>query len=191
MTASSRKVHWDRLDRPGTEVARLYPLKSTWHLQGKLETELDGVASKISYHDGCDAEWRTRVAGLRLRQGGTRRRQGLTADPRGRWHVRRKERADPQGCIDVDIEICPATNTLPIRRLALKEGEAQEIRTAWLRVPEPTVEPTRQRYTRIAERRYRFENLDSGYAVEMDVDDLGLVVHDPGGWGRSELLNST
>ncbi len=95
------------------------------------------------------------------------------------------ERVDLQGCIDVDLEISPATKTIPIRRLGLREGKAQEIRTAWLLDPDLTVEPSRQRYTRVAGRRYRFENLDSGYAVEIDLDDLGLVVLYPGGWRRA------
>ena len=185
MTERTRKVRWTRLDHRGTEFARLYPLKSTWHLQRKIETEFDGIASNVSYHVGCDTGWHTRAASVRLRQGGRPRRQDLTVDSHGRWHVWGKERVDLQGCIDVDLEISPSTNTLPIRRLTLEEGEGQEIRTAWIRVPTLAVEPTRHRYTRVAERRYRFENLDSGYEVEIDVDDLGLVVHYPGSWSRA------
>ena len=42
-----------------------------------------------------------------------------------------------------------------------------------------------QRYTRVAERRYRLENLDSGYAVEILVDDAGLVLEVPDLWARA------
>ena len=41
------------------------------------------------------------------------------------------------------------------------------------------------RYTRVAERRYRFEHLDSGYSVEILVDDAGLVLEYPDLWKRS------
>ena len=85
----------------------------------------------------------------------------------------------------LDFEISPATNTLPIRRLDPKMGETRDIRVAWVRFPELRVEPTRQRYTRVAERRYRFENLDSGYSVEILVDDAGLVLEYPDLWARS------
>ena len=34
-------------------------------------------------------------------------------------------------------------------------------------------------------RRYRFENLDSGYAVEILVDDAGLVLEYPDLWARA------
>ena len=42
-----------------------------------------------------------------------------------------------------------------------------------------------QRYTRVAERRYRFEHLDSGYTVEVLVDDAGLVLEYPDLWKGS------
>jgi uncharacterized protein len=39
------------------------------------------------------------------------------------------------------------------------------------------VVPVRQRYRRLALRRFEYTNLDSGYSTEFDVDEYGLV-HD-------------
>ena len=103
----------------------------------------------------------------------------------GGWILNGQEQADLRGCVDIDFEVSPATNTLPIRRLDPKMGETRDIRVAWVRFPELRVEPTRQRYTRVAGRRYRFENLDSGYSVEILVDDAGLVLEYPDLWARS------
>lgn len=36
--------------------------------------------------------------------------------------------------------------------------------------------PAHQRYTRVAERRYLYESLDSGYQAELTVQDDGIVV---------------
>lgn len=98
------------------------------------------------------------------------------------WQVDEQEREDLTGCVDVDLSITPATNTLPIRRLRLAVGESAEVTAAWVRFPALSVEPLRQRYTRLAENRYRYESLESGFTAELTVDDQGLVTHYPGGW---------
>jgi hypothetical protein len=162
-------------------------MKRTWHLDGRIETFLEGAPTKVTYWVSCGADWRTRMASVRLRHGNGSRvgHQRLVAKPDGRWHLRGKESPDLRGCTDVDLEWSPATNTIPIRRLALEDGDSEDIRVAWIRFPDLTVEPTRQRYTRVADRGYRFEALDSGYSVDIVVDDLGLVVDYPGAWTRA------
>ena len=80
----------------------------------------------------------------------------------------------------MDLGIGASTNTLPMRRLSLPVGGATEVHAAWVRFPDLELERLPQRYTRLADRRYRYESLDSGFTAELDVDDLGLVVLYPG-----------
>jgi hypothetical protein len=48
---------------------------------------------------------------------------------------------------------------------------------AWVSAPALTVRPMRQGYTRLADRRYRFENLDgTGFRADLTVDEQGVVV---------------
>ncbi len=89
-----------------------------------------------------------------------------------------------RGCLDVDLSVTPATNTLPIRRLALAEGAAAAVTAAWVRFPALTVEPLPQRYTRLGGGRYRYES-DTGFVTEIESDDLGLVTRYGGGWERA------
>jgi len=98
--------------------------------------------------------------------------------------VAQREQPDLADCVDVDLGISPSTNTLPIRRLNLAVGESRELTAAWVRFPELTVEPLAQRYTRLAERRYRYESIVSGFTAELEVDDLGLVINYEGIWRR-------
>jgi len=51
---------------------------------------------------------------------------------------------------------------------------------AYIRAPELAVVPMRQRYTRLAAVRYRYENVDSDFAAELPLDDRGLVLDYPG-----------
>jgi hypothetical protein len=48
---------------------------------------------------------------------------------------------------------------------------------AWVAAPALTVRPMRQGYTRRADRRYLYENLDgSGFRAELPVDADGVVL---------------
>ena len=97
----------------------------------------------------------------------------------------KKSRLDElRGCVDVDIGFTPSTNTLPIRRLCLEIGQSADVDAAWVRFPELTVERLRQRYTRLADDRYRYESVDSGFTAELQVDTDGLVVMYEGLWER-------
>ncbi|WP_148681759.1 putative glycolipid-binding domain-containing protein [Candidatus Nitrososphaera gargensis] len=59
------------------------------------------------------------------------------------------------GIHDVDLEVTPATNTLPIRRLCLEDGKSQQVDAVWVHFPSLTLEWLQQRYTGIDRRHYR------------------------------------
>lgn len=96
------------------------------------------------------------------------------------WTVGGEPRPDLAEAIDVDIVITPFTNTLAIRRLALEVGQSADIVTSWVDVPALQVIPDPQRYTRIEDRVYRFESLDSDFTADIVVDEDGFVVDYPG-----------
>jgi hypothetical protein len=80
----------------------------------------------------------------------------------------------------------PFTNTLAIRRLGLKVGQAAEIKVAYVLVPELRLRAAPQRYTRLAERRWRFDGLDLDFTADLTVDADGFVVEYPGLFRRSD-----
>jgi len=88
------------------------------------------------------------------------------------------------GCLDVDLAFTPATNILPLRRLGLAVGESREMIAAWVRFPDLSIEPLAQRYTRLDERRVRYESRGGAFTAELEVDELGLVVRYPPLWER-------
>jgi hypothetical protein len=82
-----------------------------------------------------DAEFRTREVQV-VYVGGPSLH--VEADGRGNWRDVIGSRSLPNlnGCIDVDIGITPATNTLPIKRLNLREQESREITVAYVPLPD-------------------------------------------------------
>jgi len=97
----------------------------------------------------------------------------ITADEHGVWRLDGAEIAAVAGCIDIDLNFSPSTNTLPIRRLQLAIGEEAEVRAAWLRFPSFDLEPLVQRYRRLDEQSYHYES--GSFSAEVRVNDAGLV----------------
>lgn len=105
----------------------------------------------------------------------------LVRTPDGRWdHDLTHERTDLGDCVDIDIAVTPLTNTLPIRRLNLAVGESAEISVVYVTVPNLTLAPAPQRYTRLDDSTYRYESLDSDFVADITVDEHGLVTDYPG-----------
>jgi uncharacterized protein len=148
--------------------------------EGVVLSTADGSPFAATYHIECDAMWRVKMTQARVI--GVNSRVDLTSDGAGHWRDGGGV-SMPQfdGAIDVDLSITPFTNTLPIRRLDLAEGQAADIRAVYVRLPDLTVTIDPQRYTCLQRgRRYRYESLDSDFVREIDIDVHGLVVTYPG-----------
>lgn len=134
----------------------------------------------ITYHIACDISWR--VNRLAISELGSSLTIQLASDGVGNW-TERSGAALPQlaPAIDVDISSTPFTNTLPIRRLNLREGQSKEIVTAYLQVPGFELTTDRQRYTCLVPGKlYRYESVGNDFTREIKVDSDGLVVNYPG-----------
>ncbi|MBX3067824.1 MAG: putative glycolipid-binding domain-containing protein [Cryobacterium sp.] len=101
------------------------------------------------------------------------------------WKVDGLERHDLYPAREVDIAVSPMSNTLPIRRLGLTIGERAAITTAYIAVPELSVQAHPQSYTRLTDHTYRYESRSSSYQNVITVDDFGLVVSYPGAFARA------
>ena len=127
----------------------------------------------VRYRVEIDSGWRTRNVEVELENGG-QRRLSLTADGEGNWSNEGQRLEQVAGCIDVDLEWSPSTNTLPIRRLGLTPGETKSVTAAWVRFPSLEVQRLEQTYERLADRRYRYRS--GRFAADLAVDDDGMVL---------------
>jgi uncharacterized protein len=107
----------------------------------------------------------------------------LAADGEGGWRRGSEELAAVRGCLDVDLSLTPATNTLPLRRLPLAPGESREVTAAWVLFPSLEVKLLAQTYTWLDPRRLRYQSA-TGFSTEIEVDDADLVVRYPPFWER-------
>jgi uncharacterized protein len=101
------------------------------------------------------------------------------------WSLNGVEQPQVTGCIDLDLNFSPVTNTLPIRRLNLAVGQVAEVKAAWMRFPSFRLEPLEQIYRRMIGSTYHYESAGGSFTADLTVDEVGLVTHYPGQWTRS------
>jgi hypothetical protein len=191
-----RTVLWQGIFSPGCEWCALEQRPEGWRLRGIVLVEVATEPAIVHYAVTLATDWFTRAVDVVLNAGATAelRALHLRVDREQRWRIAREPETDANrssddldalhGLIDVDLGFTPATNTLPIRRLDPAIGESVDVTAAWVRFPDLTIEPLPQRYTRLAERRYRYESAGGAFVAEIDVDDLGLVTTYERGWRR-------
>jgi uncharacterized protein len=196
-----RELVWRRVDAPGIEYFRLWESAAGPRLTGTVILAHAGSPWRLKYAVACAPDWTSLGVHVALTRGAVTRHVKLTAGGSGagrRWrrsaeeaprqaagqHQAPEDLAEIAGCLDVDLAFTPSTNILPLRRLGLAPGESREVTAAWLRFPELTIEPLAQRYTRLDERRVRYESRGGAFTAELEVDELGLVVRYPPLWER-------
>lgn len=164
-------VLWHCAPLQSTEHCVIEATPEGWTIRGMTVLPLGQAPGRIDYHVSVDHQWLTRRAHIHVEGALTRDVEVTVAE--GQWAVDGTRRDDLSGCTDIDLGWTPSTNTPPIRRLARKHARAATLRVAWLQIPTFELRPVTQRYTHLAERRWRYRC--GSFAATIDVDEDGLV----------------
>ncbi len=176
LSAPVTAVLWQASDG-GSELCVLERVDRGWRIGGTVLTHDAAQPIELRYAVTVDSAWATSDVEVLVALAGGDPRE--LAELSGVWSgtERPPEYSD---CVDVDLSFTPATNTLPIRRLGLDIGEEAEIHVVWLVWPELGIQRVLQRYTRLAEDRYRYTQDE--FEAELTVDKQGLVLEYEGLW---------
>lgn len=162
-------------------------------LRGTVELLLEHVPIMVRYEIVCDRGWKTRS--VRISQQ-TSEQENRYLDLRINQDQIWRKQSDglssysstviefASGFYDIDLQITPATNSLPINRCGLNEGDSQQIQVLWIGFPSLTLEQQEQRYSKIDDRLYRFEIPSIDFEKRLLVDELGLVIDYESLWYR-------
>lgn len=179
-----RTIRWAPAEGVGLEYLKIKDQGDRILAESLLIGSNDGTEIGLRYRIALDRDWRVMDVSLALVGGASLH---LTSDGAGHWRDG-MHAALPglDGCIDIDISMTPFTNTLPIRRLRLGQGEARDIKVAYIAVPDLRPVAVEQRYTCVERgRRYRYDGLSTNFTRELPVDQDGLVLDYPGIWVRA------
>jgi hypothetical protein len=171
-----RTVLWRKTDDISIEYSVLQCDGDGFVLEGTVILILDSLPVKVTYRVDCDSHWRTRHVKLQQEQAGKVSKLLLDVDENQHWQENQVPLQFADGLFDVDFEISPATNTLPIHRLNLKVGESAKSTAVWVRFPSLKLERLKQRYSRVGDRSYRYEAPELGFEAQLEIDEAGLMV---------------
>lgn len=184
----TREMIWRPLDTAGFEHVRLDDGHPEWNSYDSMFFRVEqGEVRRGGYTLIVDKAWRTLELRIMVEQApGSMTALHLLATGDGAWADADGTRIPAlDGCIDVDIQWSPLTNTLPIRRLDLPAGEATDIQVAYVALPELAPQARTQRYTRLDDTRVRYASVGRGFQAEIVVDDDGYVVDYPDLFSRA------
>jgi len=179
-------ILWHSSVLSSSEHASLLEGADSYSLQGVVVVPLGDVPCHIGYAVAVDSEWRPSQARATIVTPAGVREIVLRSEGEA-WELDGVPAPHLDGCRDVDLGWTPATNTVPIRRLELDIRESATITAAWVRFPELDVVRNEQRYTRLAEDRWRYQSGD--YDFELVTDErTGLVLSYGGDLWRASAV---
>lgn len=172
-------AHWEALDRPGRDTCKLIAEPSGWMLVGRARFTDGGDDARLDYVVRCAPDWRSLSGDVSGRIAGRNVGWRLTRDDGG-WRLDGIAVPGTARCHDIDLGFTPATNLLPVRRLSLHAGSAQDIDALWFRVPQGRAEVLRQTYERLDAWRMRYRS--PGFGADLTLHSCGFVTDYPDGW---------
>ncbi|HYG14457.1 MAG TPA: putative glycolipid-binding domain-containing protein [Bacteroidia bacterium] len=146
---------------------------------------------RVDYHILTNPHWETGRVEITCRHGNTTDTLRLESEGKGNWLLNGLAAPQFDGCMDIDVPLTPFTNTLPIRKLNLHDGQSQEIQVIYCDLLNRTTGCVRQQYTRLSATRYHYQNVPNDFEATITVDEQGLVVDYPGLFVRTAVLRGS
>ena len=171
---------------PGHEWAQGTADETESRLYGTAIFVYDGKPCCLEYLIECDTAGGCVSAEIVGEAGDDIIEIEIAVDGDGNWSIDGQDIPGVKGCVDIDLNFSPVTNTLPIRRLKLGVGESREVSAAWLRFPSFKLERLDQTYTRLDENTYRYESAGGTFTRDLKVTEFGLVTEYPDYWTQEK-----
>jgi uncharacterized protein len=181
----SRALIFRRLfDNGSIEFATFSQVADGFLLTGTIVAVHESEPLEVKYRIECHPDWRTRLVWVEQRRGLEHSALVISQDDQAKWAAQGATIDSLNGCLEVDLELTPITNTLPINRLKLGIGQRAEIVAAWIRFPSLEIVRAHQSYERLKAKTYRYRSLASGFTADIEVDEDGLPIRYEGIWER-------
>jgi uncharacterized protein len=131
---------------------------------------------RVDYKVKTTKTWETIL--LKVDSQHRNQRQHLTFETNGNgnWTVNGQAEQKLDGCFDVDIPLTPFTNSLPINRLKLTNNQEQQIKVIYCDLLQNNVTAVTQKYVRLSETMYYYQNVPNDFEAKIEVDQYGFVV---------------
>ncbi|GEP91192.1 hypothetical protein SAMN05660909_01920 [Chitinophaga terrae (ex Kim and Jung 2007)] len=173
-------VIWQALEWPAIEYFRLYNSGQGMAAVGCINGVKEKQPFCIRYKVDLTSDWRT--SAFHIREESVQAKElHLSSDLEGHWFDKDNNHiALFDNCMDIDISLTPFTNTLPVRRLQFNAHESKVLDMLYIKLPEFELQRVQQRYTRLAQHEYLYENVDNDFSARLPYDEFYIVKDYPG-----------
>ncbi|MFF8970950.1 putative glycolipid-binding domain-containing protein [Streptomyces sp. NPDC014995] len=178
---TSRVLTWDVMASRGYETAWAEYGEGVLRARGRAVGTLPApywVAYELDTGDG----FVTRRLRVTVETAARSRTLDLRRDERGGWTADGERLPGFEDALDCDLGLCPLTNTMPVLRHGLlREPGERRLLMAWVSVPDLTVRPSWQTYTRLGPsgRGARVRYASGSFRSDVEFDGDGFVVDYP------------
>jgi hypothetical protein len=152
--------------------------------------EHEGKIYLVEYSIRTNQNWETIFFEVFSRHSDHTQNICFESDGKGNWTHGGAPLTQFQGCIDIDISLTPFTNSLPINRLKLSQQQEQEIQVIYVNLLEQQIASVRQRYRRLSETEYHYENVPKDFEATIQVDKQGFVIDYPSLFVRKAAMET-
>jgi hypothetical protein len=184
------QIIWRRLDLPGHDACLLEQAEAGWRLAGTAVYQMDGEPACLSYEVSCDLAWRSLGGRVHGWIGARSLELRIERQERSGWSLNGQAAPQVAACLDLDLGFTPATNLLPLRRLALALGQGAAAPAAWLDLASGTLATLEQRYERLTATQYWYSAPRFDYTALLEVDPGGFILQYPGLWAAEREPSS-
>ena len=148
------------------------------------------IIYRVDYNLKTNQSWATLFLEIFAQHNSLRQHFKFEGDGKGNWIVNGKRQEQFAHCIDVDIPLTPFTNTLPINRLNLADGQQRQISVIYFDLLKNQIIPVNQEYLRLTDKTYHYQNVPNDFEAEIEVDKDGFVVDYPELFVRTSALHT-
>ncbi|MEQ1585397.1 MAG: putative glycolipid-binding domain-containing protein [Cyclobacteriaceae bacterium] len=176
-----KTIIWQGIHFNTSEILSIEFLENKRLFKGHIIGEANGSPLHVSYDLLIDNTWNVQSISISSNTDTAfdifmERKDNRWYDGNGKHY---KELDD---AIDIDISLTPFTNTLPINRLHLEKGIAQEITVLYFNLSKNEFRPLKQRYMNLGNGKYQYHNIETHYTSIIQTDVDGYVIDYPGIW---------
>lgn len=187
-------ILWSGVEYYSLENCRLINSGRGVDINSVIVGSYEGQIYRVKYRIETSPDWETNFAEVRCHITSSEREIEnqiiLSSDMQGNWQLNQQPAPELSGCTEIDISLTPFTNTLPINRLRLQPDEHQIIQIVYIDLLGNQISTRQQKYTRLSESTYRYENIPNDFEAVIEVDENGLVTDYPELFERKAIITS-
>ena len=176
-----RNILWKGLDADTTENCYISFFSTSIIVHSEISGWINNKPVTVEYYIKLANNWEVQeFEVIAQRESYPVKKYAMKRESNGAWTDNKGvQLAKFSRCSYIDITLTPFTNSLPINNLKLNESERKEIHVVYIDIEEEKVRVDKQRYTRLNDHLYRFENDGGNFKAEITVDKDGFVTNYP------------